>query len=308
MRAFMLLVLGGVARLRLVGFDGTREEFITSDTARGIQNDGHDRVAAGWKKWTRVSSRREAGPYFDAAVVTPGDRVLEIGAGTGDQTIPLAQKVGRQGRVVAVDPSQEMLAFAEQRTRRAALDNIEFCVGDLAHASPTESSFDAAISGFTWLFLPDPVGEASRVLGLLKPGGRFAASVWGRVPDVPIIALPLRVVLDTLEMDTAKRLANAPSPLSNPDDFAGVFTQAGFVDVRVDEYRVNFRFDSAQEFADWVFDINMPIVDLVERRAPERRDEFKELIASAAAPQAATDGSITFSNPALMAAGARPVG
>lgn len=276
-----------------------------TDAAAEMPNDGFDRVAAGWKKWTHVSSQRDAGRYIQAAKVKQGDHVLEIGAGTGDQTIPLAQMVSSQGRVTAVDPSQAMLAFAEDRARQAALDNIDFRHGRLSQLEFEPSTFDAAFSGFTWLFLEDPVGEASRVLDLLKPGGRFAASVWGRVADVPMMAIPMRVVLDGLGLNTVEYLDNAPSPLSNPEDFAGVLSQAGFVNVDVDDYRVDLTYDSPSQFVEWVFDIVFPVVDLIEQHAPSRREEFKRRIASSASTHAATDGSITLSNPASMASGDR---
>lgn len=276
-----------------------------SDAAVEMPDEGFDRVAAGWKKWTHVSSQRDAARYLEAAAVRRGDHVLEVGAGTGDQTLPLGHAVGSEGRVAAVDPSREMLAFAAERGRRASLDNIEFCVGSLSQVEFEQGSFDAAISGFTWLFLADPVGDASRVLDLLKPGGRFAASVWGRVVDVPMMAIPMRVVLDGLELDTVEHLENAPSPLSNPEDFANVLSQAGFVNVEVEDYRVDLTYDSPSQFVEWVFDILLPVVDLIEQQASSRRDEFKRLIADAVSDHAATDGSVTLSNPAFMASGTR---
>jgi ubiquinone/menaquinone biosynthesis C-methylase UbiE len=276
-----------------------------SDAALEMPDEGFDLVAAGWKKWTHISSRRDAGRYFEAAKVAPGAHVLEIGAGTGDQTIPLAQEVGPRGRVAAVDPSQKMLAFARERAEHASWDNIAFHVGVVSALEFAPRTFDAAISGFTWLFLEDPVGEASRVLDWLKPGGRFAASTWGRVADVHMMAIPMRVVLDGLGMDTAAFIENAPSPLSDPEDFADVFDRAGFVDVRVEDYRVDLTYDSPAQYAEWVFDIILPVVSLIEEHAPRRRDEFQERIAAAVSTHTAPDGSVRLSNPAFMASGAR---
>lgn len=267
--------------------------------------DGFDRVAPGWEKWTNVSGQRNASRYFDAASIRPGDRVLEIGAGTGDQTLPLAELVGPQGQVVAVDLSGEMLAVAQRRTERAGLDNVDFHVGTAAELGLEPGSFDAAISGFTWLFLPDPVAEAALVQSLLRPEGRFAASVWGPASEVPMMALPMTAVLRALGIDPAERLTATSMPLSDPEDFGDVWTEAGFESVTVDEYRVDLSYESAAQFADWVFDIILPIVDLIEERAPGRHDEFHAEIAAAAAAHATDNGAITLSNPAFMASGRR---
>lgn len=58
--------------------------------------DGFDRVAPGWDKWTSVSGQRNAPRYFDAASISSGDRVLEIGAGTGDNRFRLRSCLGRK--------------------------------------------------------------------------------------------------------------------------------------------------------------------------------------------------------------------
>ncbi|MGI9585458.1 MAG: class I SAM-dependent methyltransferase [Acidimicrobiia bacterium] len=265
--------------------------------------EGFDRVASGWEKWQSVTGQRNAARYFDAAAIKPGDRVLEIGAGTGDQTLPLARLVGMQGRVHAVDLSSEMLAVTQRRVHHAGLDNVDFDVGTVGALALEPGSFDAAVSGFTWLFLPDPVAEAALLHRVLRPRGRFAASVWRPASEVPMMAVPMTAVLTGLGIDPLERLEATPMPLSDPDDFGNVWIEAGFEDVTVDEYGVDLTYETADRFADWVFDIVLPIGALIDEHAPGRQDEFHAMIAAAAATHADSDGTVTLSNPALMASG-----
>lgn len=72
---------------------------------------------------------------------------LEIGAGTGDQTLVLAQRVGPLGHVLATDLTEEMLTVARRRARAAGLDDITFRNADASKFDLGEGGFDAAVSG-----------------------------------------------------------------------------------------------------------------------------------------------------------------
>src|SRR5579859_5210166 len=85
---------------------------------------------------------------FEQAGLRPGMRVLDIAAGTGDQSILAARVVGPSGSVLATDISASMLDAATQAARAASLDNIETLVADASTLDLTPDTFDAAISRF----------------------------------------------------------------------------------------------------------------------------------------------------------------
>ena len=143
-----------------------------------------DQAAEGWEKWAEILDQRDPGRYLSATDMEEGDRVLEVGAGTGLQTLAIAQRVGHDGSVVALDLSVEMLAVAKRRVRAAGLENVAFHVASFGEFDFGSDKFDAAVSGLTWMFLPDPIGDAIRVHNLLETGGWFAASIWGPPSDV----------------------------------------------------------------------------------------------------------------------------
>ncbi len=116
----------------------------------------------------------------------PDDVIADIGAGTGYFSFPMAARVP-EGKVLAVDIQPEMLAIIEQRTRAAAVSNIETVLGTERDPGLPESAVDL-------ILLVDAYHEFSypREMGLglarsLKPGGRLVLIEYrGEDPRVPI--------------------------------------------------------------------------------------------------------------------------
>jgi demethylmenaquinone methyltransferase/2-methoxy-6-polyprenyl-1,4-benzoquinol methylase len=106
--------------------------------------------------------------------VAAGDTVLDIGCGTGLSFPPLKARLGPQGRIVAVDPSPEMLALAQERIARHHWSGIELLQAPAA-AAPLHGRADAALFHFTHDVLREP--EAlDHVIAHLKPDARVVAT------------------------------------------------------------------------------------------------------------------------------------
>ena len=106
--------------------------------------------------------------------VRAGDTVIDVGCGTGLSFAPLEAKVGPRGRIVAIDPSPDMLALARERMRRQGWGNIELLQATAGEA-PLRGHADAALFHFTHDVLRDHAA-LDHLLAHLKPGAHVVAA------------------------------------------------------------------------------------------------------------------------------------
>lgn len=109
------------------------------------------------------------------AGIEPGQRVLDVGCGTGTQTVAIARAVGTGGAVTGVDVAPEMLAVARRKAARAGVA-VEFHPAEASALPFPDRSFDRVLMCMAMHMVPEAeraacVGELARVLA---PGGRLA--------------------------------------------------------------------------------------------------------------------------------------
>jgi ubiquinone/menaquinone biosynthesis C-methylase UbiE len=127
--------------------------------------------------WAEVYARQEARAFLidewlQALSLSPGDHVLEVGAGPGYVTMVLADRVGREGLVYAVDRSAEALACLERLQTERRVSQIRRIVTDAAALAPEGLSVDSALISMVLHHAEDPAGILGAVARLLPPGGR----------------------------------------------------------------------------------------------------------------------------------------
>jgi ubiquinone/menaquinone biosynthesis C-methylase UbiE len=190
---------------------------------------------------------------LDLAGIGAGDRVLDVAAGTGAQTLSAARRVGRTGFVLATDISASMLAVAAAELRQEGWSNVETLVADAQRLDLPPDSFDAAISCFGVMLIPAHQEALSAIRRALKPGGKLAAMVWSTAERNPFFALPLGIL-------QARGLLPAPQPgqpgsgpfaLGTPDTLANVLRQVGYRDVAIEPVAIRWRFPSLAATLDY---------------------------------------------------------
>lgn len=136
----------------------------------------YDRISSAYDLLSDASERAARLRGLQLLNAQPGERVLEIGFGTGNELVDLAGKVGGTGKVVGVDISSGMKSVAAHKLAKAGLtDAVELLLADARTLPFPDDSFDAAYSSFTLeLFseedIPVVLSEIKRVL---KSGGRL---------------------------------------------------------------------------------------------------------------------------------------
>ena len=108
----------------------------------------------------------------DIAAIGTGDRVLDVGCGTGVLAREAEARVGQSGRVSGLDLNEGMLAVA-----RRLRPEIEWRQGDALDLPFEDGAFDAVVSQFALMFLPEPVLALREMWRVLARGGRLAVAV-----------------------------------------------------------------------------------------------------------------------------------
>lgn len=114
------------------------------------------------------------GYYLDLAAPAPGERVLDLGSGSGTDSFALAYLVGASGHVTGLDMTDEQLAKAERLRVRAGRENVEFVRGYIQDPSLPDRSVDLVVSNGVINLVPDKPAVFRAAARVLAPGGRLA--------------------------------------------------------------------------------------------------------------------------------------
>jgi SAM-dependent methyltransferase len=219
-------------------------------TSEPVHTWSTDEAAQVWRQGAARRARTLAAAtaqMLDAAGLQPGQRVLDVAAGTGDQSILAAQRVGSNGSVLATDISPNMLAGAAEAAREASLNNVSTQVADASALEVPADSFDAALCRFGLMFVPDLHQALTRVRRALKPGANFAALVWSSEAQNPYIGLRIALLREMDRVPTPTPSLVRTVSLSGPGQLQGAFEAAGFSNVRVSPVATPREFDSPEQ-------------------------------------------------------------
>ena len=272
------------------------------DAFKTAQRRGWSDAAIGWRRWwDKLKADVVTERLLELAEVKPGARVLDIATGIGEPALTAAAKVGSEGRVVATDISPAMLAIARERAVEQGLRNVEFLAID-AEQLDYEEHFDAVLSRFGLMFLPNVDEALRRVRRALVSGGRFAASLWPRSPFFSRAVAVTRRQLGLPEDEPTIQMRFAPN---DPSGLEAALDDAGFVDVRSEIIELATPFASSDEYVEYLRDTSVTINNLLTEQSANRRSDMWEAIRTAIAAEPRPAGSFVEHVDALTVAGRR---
>ncbi|HEV7333629.1 MAG TPA: class I SAM-dependent methyltransferase [Flavisolibacter sp.] len=207
-------------------------------------------AAEAWYKWGPTLNQwlgKATNRMLEMAEISTGDKVLDIAAGAGEQSITAARRVGPEGYVLATDISSNILEFAKRMAQEAGISNIETAVMDGENLTLEDETFDAVISRVGLIYFPDQQRALREMLRVLKPGGKVAAIVYSTPEKNKFFSIPVSII---------RTRAKLPPPLpGQPGPFslgaAGVIekaiSDAGFSNVKSEFIDSPLELSSAKE-------------------------------------------------------------
>lgn len=243
-------------------------DFKTADAA------SYASLAGAFARFSLITTQPLARTVVDQAAIGPGERVLDVGTGSGIVAIEAARRLVGDGRIVGVDLSRQMLTQAALHARDTpARDRIALTETDAEHLPFASATFDCVVSLFALLHFPNPSQALSEMRRVLKPNGRLVLGIGSRPPVTSLKGLRhyLSRVPDAIDQRTG-RLLVAPAFLERvvgdviPDggdreetelashhatrvpETVQLVTNAGFTDLRPDWSAHQIAFDDIDQF------------------------------------------------------------
>lgn len=110
----------------------------------------------------------------DLAGLHPGDTLIDLGAGAGNDCFIARAAVGESGRVIGIDMTPEMIAKARRNAEKSGFDNVEFRLGELENLPVEDNLADVVVSNCVFNLVPDKARAFRETWRVLKPGGHFS--------------------------------------------------------------------------------------------------------------------------------------
>lgn len=218
------------------------------------------------------------------AALRPGQLVLDLGTGTGSVALRAAAAVAPGGHVTGVDISAAMLTVARRRAASAGLGNLTFSEGRAEEIPAALGGCDTVLASLSMMYVIARAAAAREIARVLRPGGRFVATVWAGPEEADIV----------LMQSIAGSFAPAPpvpgvgpGALADPGEFLQQLADAG-IRAHVETEVTEFTFD---DFASaWEALAGVTTAQL----SAERQDEAKNAVGARMWPQG--DGPRRFRN------------
>lgn len=172
-------------------------------------------------------------PFLDAAAIGPGERVLDIGCGTGQATRDAARRTA-SGGALGVDLSREMIILARRLAAAEGLRNARFEQADAQICPFGEGSFDVAISRTGAMFFGGPEAAFANIARAIRGGGRLVLLSWQPRPANEWVAELTAALAAGRELPAPAPGGPGPFALADPGRVRQLLGGAGFTGIEID--------------------------------------------------------------------------
>lgn len=204
-------------------------------TAKGA--DGYEAFMGRW-------SKRLAPVFLDFAGIKDGERVLDVGCGTGSLTFSISERAAIAS-IEAIDFEEQFVDALRQRNKDSRISARQ---GDACALTFADKQFDRALSLLVLHFVSDPAKAISEMHRVVRPGGIVAATVWDTFGGMP----SQRMFWDTfcaIEPSAVERRSlGLVRPMTRPGELASAFAAAGLEQVTEASLTIRMDFSNFDDY------------------------------------------------------------
>lgn len=252
-----------------------------------------DAMAPGWDDrhaYFEEIARPVTERMLERLAPAEGQTILDLAAGTGVVGFAAAPLVGPGGSVIVSDFAEAMVDAARRHASDLGLGNVECRVLDAERLDLPDKAVDGVLCRWGYMLMPAPAAALAETRRVLRQGGRIVASVFAGPEQNPWAALPSLVLQERGHMPPPEAGAPGILALADRDRLRGLFENAGFADLRIEEIEFVFPFADADDYWDYLTRVAGAIAMVLHRLDEDEQTRVREQIAARLGPFAAAGG------------------